>query len=391
MIHAVTVSTTHDDPARAGKETADELLDQLGAAPDVVLLFVSPRHACEQVLEGLWRRLPPRTRLIGTSTAGEINGEEAVDGSVTAMGLRLDGIGFETHRLDPPSGSARDAGRAFGARLKGAPPDLLLLFPDGGSGLRVDALLRGIQDELGPELPIIGGGSGGSGDDGSFTRIAQLHQRDVLRGGAVALALRGPLRVATAARSGWIPIGAPRTCTRIEGGNLLLELDGQPALSVYEEYLGPRIADMPAASLEFPLGIVGDHAVAEGGYDGQTLLRTVIGVDAARKALVLAGAMDEGTRVRVTRATKEDVLAAARAAVDAALAELPDPSVALFFNCVSRKIVLGPRYKEELGQAFARLGPRVPAAGFYCFGELSPLRGASAYCQATFTLALVRG
>ncbi len=105
MIHAVTVSSFHEDSRRAGREVADELLDQLGASPDVVLLFVAAHHAYDQVLAGVYQRLSARVALIGASTAGEINSEEAASGTVTAMGLRLDGFGFETFRLDPPEGS----------------------------------------------------------------------------------------------------------------------------------------------------------------------------------------------------------------------------------------------------------------------------------------------
>ena len=71
-------------------------------------------------------------------------------------------------------------------------------------------------------------------------------------------------------------------------------------------------------------------------------------------------------------------------------AALPRPTIAFFFDCMARKIVLGPRYKDELRATFARLGPDVPKVGFYTFGELSPVEGTTMHHEETFTIALLQ-
>ncbi len=388
MFNAATVSSFHEDSRRAGREVADELLEQLGATPDVVLLFVAAHHAYDQVLAGIYQRLPARVDLIGASTAGEINSEEAVGGSVTAMGLRLDGAGFESFRLDPPEQSPREAGRAFGARMmKSAKPSLVILLPDGTSPRRPDEIVRGLHEALG-DVPIIGGGAA---DEGTFDRVATFHQQNVIRGGAVALALHGPVRIATAARTGWATIGASHVCTRVDEGVLVREIDNRPALDVYIESLGLSAWDSSISTFEFPLGITPDAHATPGHYDQEPLLRTVMTVDVAKKTLVLAGSMEEGTCVRLTRATKDSVLEAASIAAATAATSLRESNIALCFNCITRKILLGPRYKEEIARAFAHIGPRVPRAGFYCYGEISPALGAPMYLQETFSLALIEG
>lgn len=388
MIHAVTVSSFHEDSRRAGREVADELLDQLGASPDVVLLFVAAHHAYDQVLAGVYQRLSARVALIGASTAGEINSEEAASGTVTAMGLRLDGFGFETFRLDPPEGSPREAAREMGARMmKSAAPNLVLVIPDGRSAARPDEIVGGLHDVLG-DVPMIGGGAA---DEGTFDRVATFHGRDVIRGGTVALALQGDVRIASAARTGWSTMGAPHVCNRVEQGVLVREIDNRPALDVYMESLGVTTWDDSISTFEFPLGITSDSLATPGHYDREPLLRTVMTVDIPKKTLVLAGKMEEGTRVRLTRATKDTVLEAASIAASTAASTLPNSTIALCFNCITRKILLGPRYKEEVAQAFAHLDRRIPRAGFYCYGEISPALGSAMYLQETFTLALLQG
>ena len=51
-----------------------------------------------------------------------------------------------------------------------------------------------------------------------------------------------------------------------------------------------------------------------------------------------------------------------------------EPGLALLISCVGRKMVLKHRTVEEVEGVRTVLGPRVPAAGFYSYGEISPLK-----------------
>ena len=70
------------------------------------------------------------------------------------------------------------------------------------------------------------------------------------------MALVEPLQLTMAARRGDSPVSMPRVATRVEGGNVLLELDGQSALSVSRDILGRRAAERPAVSIEVSLASV---------------------------------------------------------------------------------------------------------------------------------------
>ena len=67
-------------------------------------------------------------------------------------------------------------------------------------------------------------------------------------------------------------------------------------------------------------------------------------------------------------------------AVEGAFAAYPRgraPEAALVFSCAARKMLLGTRTAEEFGIVREVLGTEVPVCGFYGYGEIGPLAGAS--------------
>lgn len=387
-MYAQTVSIVHEDAYRAGRETAAELLAQMSRPPDVVLAFVTSRHSPERTLEGLFSLLPPRTRLLGCSSFAEIGAEEAIAGSVTIMGIAFERVEWATFKLDPAAvrGSSIAAGRALGERMAGFRPRLVLLLPD-GTTVNSTKLVRALQEPLGPHCAVVGGvASEGFGHGRTF----ELFDREVIEGGVVALALRGPVTVATAARAGFQPVGVTRTCTRVEDDKLILELDGESALGLYKGFLGPDVAGRPNIGTEFPLALIEGTG---GGYmasdERSQVIRWVRQLDEARGALLCGGDVYEGAKVRLTRATKGDLVAAAASAAAQAQHALPNAKLGLCFDCAGRRLVLGGRYQEEIRDAFAALDPRLPKIGFYTYGEIAPVDGTNMCHDETFTLALV--
>lgn len=387
MLQAATVSIVHEDAFTAGRDAAADLLAELGRAPDLVILFSSARYDAARVLEGVHSRLPAAVPLVGCSAYAEIDNEQALTSSVVAMGLVLEGIEVRTFQVAGRGVDSFAAGRDAGRGLREFAPDLVITFPDVLT-MNATRFLLGLQDALGKGMPIVGGASA---DDGAFKATYQIHGREALSGGAVGVALKGPLTIVTAAKSGYTPVGATHASTRVENGNVLLEIDGRPALDIYRDYLGERVAQMPAVSIEFPIAVVGGIEGAPRRADDELLLvRAILGVDEARGALLLGGDVPEGAAIRVTRATKEDVVRGAEEATMTALEAMPAPEVALIFSCMSRKSVLGPRFKDECRASFARLPEGLPKIGFYTFGELSPVQGTTMHHESTYTIVLLK-
>lgn len=387
MLTATTASITHDDPYQAGRDLAAELLDGLGAQPDVVLLFASDTYDPRRLLDGLRRRLDPGVQIVGCSTYGEIGGAEALAGSATAMAIRTGGLGARALKATHDQKDSFAVGRALAEQAQAFGAALLILLVD-GIHLNSTPVLAGAQSVLGRDFPIVGGVAA---DDARFARTFELCNDEVLEGGAVALALQGPLRVATVAQGGWQPIGVTRRCTRVEGNKLVLELDGQPALNLYRDYLGEFGRDLATAGVEFPIGVVGLPDRPRGGEDDILVVRAVQGFDEARGGLRCSGDVPEGAEVRMLRASKDDLIVGASEAAADLHRRLPDARLALFFDCAGRKMVLGARYKEEIAAAFARLPADLPRIGFYTYGELSPVAGETMHHDETFTAVLIEG
>ena len=61
------------------------------------------------------------------------------------------------------------------------------------------------------------------------------------------------------------------------------------------------------------------------------------------------------------------------------------------FSCVVRRMLLGSRASTEVELARTELGPSVPLAGLYCYGEIGPVSGSptSRYFNTTFVTLLL--
>lgn len=386
MIKAHTASIVHEDARIAGRDLALELLDELGDKPDLVLMFVSARYNLEAVVNGFHQACGPGVQVAGCSSYAEIDDTGGKTDSATAMGFKFgSGISATTMSGTPENNDARGLGQRLGRQAKEVRADLVIAFPDGLS-LNQTQFMFGLQDVLGASFPIIGGGAA---DLGQFKETFQIRDREVISGGASMVALSGPIKLVTAVSRGWIPVGATRRITRMENGNVCLEMDGRPALDLYEEYLGPRTSEMPGVSIEYPVGVVGGLPEALPADDCQILrLQAVVGVDYARRSLVFNAEIPEGAEVRMTTTTRSDVIAAANNAGARIVQQLPKANVALMFTCMARKIVLGPRYREELENTLQQLGG-IPRVGFYSYGEIAPVNGIAMCHGETFTIALL--
>ena len=377
-----TVSIVHDDPHVAAKEAVFELTDRLGQPPAIVVLFFSAEFPAQAIRDGLWSELDPATTVVGCSSSAELGPDGALTHSVTALGMCLPG--YRAQALSVPGGRDSYAiGQQLVESVQSPKPDLLLLFPD---VLTVNAtrLLQGIQSRLGAEFPVLGGAAA---DMGTFKQVELIHGKEILRSGAVALALFGPVTISAAACSGYSPVSVPLQATRVDNGNILLELDGKPALTTYLEQLGPRKSEMPGVTIEYPIGVV---SRVSGKTEVQTeLVRAVFGINEQREALVLGGDIPERAELCILSATRKDVLMGTHTAIQTALTGFANAELALLFNCVSRKVILGPRYKEEYSAVDSVLPKSLPRIGFYTFGELSPVAAVTQHHESTFTIALV--
>ena len=346
-----------------------DLAGQLAAVtpldPDLLLVFAAVEHLTQPGLAEALRAAAPRAVPLGCSTAGEISPDGVDDGSCTLTAVR-----FEQTRLrhgSTPLASMDDsfaAGERLGRQL--AAPDLkaILVF---GPGVQINgsALVDGITSVVGPDLPITGGLAG---DGGAFRQTFTLGVDGVSHCNIVAVGLCGEqLSFGHGSFGGWEPFGPARKVTRCEG-NVLYELDGEPALAVYKRYLGEHAKDLPASGLLFPFAMLGDDHNAVG------LIRTILAVDEQTGSLTLAGEIIADGYLKLMHASTDKLVNGAEAAAEAAARAQQDggDSLAILVSCVGRKLVMGSRVDEEVEAVGDVLGTNAVLTGFYSYGEISP-------------------
>jgi hypothetical protein len=310
------------------------------------------------------RAAHPGAVCAGCSTAGEIAGGSVSDGTIAALLIRFDRtrVRGACVRVGSAEDSAK-AGAALGRQL--AAPDLrhVIVLSDG-------LLVNGSQltESLRTHLPDGVHATGGlAGDGARFQRTATGLDDDVGPGRVVGVGFYGEaFHVAYGSAGGWEPFGPKRLVTQSKG-NVLYQLDNQPALALYKRYLGERAAALPAAGLLFPLQILPDADATSG------LVRTILAVDEKAQSLTFAGDIPMGHFCRLMKAGAGTLVEGAGSAAGQALMPAHHRQrVALLVSCVGRKLVLGQRVEEEIEAVLARLGAGVCDAGFYSYGEISP-------------------
>ena len=324
----------------------------------------------------------PTSCVLGCSTAGEIHGAQVHDDHLSVAVARF----AHTHlrraeALVTGPASSIQAAETLADQLAGPGLRAVLLLSD---GLMVNGseLSRTLGRRLGPEVAITGGLAG---DGPRFQRTWVLTPQGPAVGRVTAVGFYGEaLRHHYGSKGGWDTFGPQRQVTRSEG-NVLYELDGQPALALYKSYLGERAAGLPATALLFPLSLL-DPA----GRD-ENVVRTILGLDEAAQSLTFAGDIPQGRLVQLMRANFDRLVdGAGDAATGLGDSNLP-PGLAIAISCVGRRLVLGERVEEEVEATLEALPPGTVQVGFYAYGELCPqASGACNLHNQTMTLTVLQ-
>lgn len=362
-------SSKNPDAHEAGKESAEAAHADIGADPGAAIVLASASFNQEDMLAGVRGVLPEQTPLIGCTTAGEILPGGPQERSVAVLLMRAEGVSFYPAKAENISDSMRESGEAIGRALKESSGEDLkgaFVFSDGlsGNGTQV---VRGLLSELGVMFPFIGGAAG---DDGAMKKTYQYYGDTVLSNAVVALGMAGDVGFVSGARSGWKPVGAAYTITKAEG-QLVKEINGKPAFSIYEDAFGKEKAQEFRTPLSFecvshPLGmkVEGEEEIIirapfKFGDDGSIML----GAEAI-----------EGAEVYLMVGTITD----AQTAVELNMKELQEkfgqsfPSLVFVSECLTRKILFGEKIGDEFNALKTLAGEDTPIFGLFSYGQFAP-------------------
>jgi len=344
---------------------------KLGADAKLVLLFGSLACLRQTAWQDDIARAYPDAHRLGCSTAGEICGTEVTDDTLVATALNFERTALRGASLK--LSDVKDSYQAGKQLANSLPHESLVhvLVISDGQNVNGSELVAGLTEHL-PSSVTLTGGLAGDGD--RFQETLVLWDGPPEPNIIAVLGLYGErIKVGFGSLGGWDAFGPERLVTRSEG-NILYELDGQPALELYKKYLGEHARDLPASGLLFPLSL---RTAA-----GESVVRTILGINEAEHSLTFAGDMPQGGHARLMKANFDRLIDGAVGAAETSFEAIgkTSPELALLISCVGRKLVLKQRIEEEVEGVQDVLGQETVLAGFYSYGEISPFNP-SARCE----------
>ncbi len=188
---------------------------------------------------------------------------------------------------------------------------------------------------------------------------------DVLQGGLSGVVLSDRVEVATRLTQGCAPLGPRHVVTEAER-NILVSLDGRPALDVFREDIGAELAQ----DLRRAATIIHAALPVQGSDTGDYLVRNVVGIDPQHRLLAIGAYVEKGETVMFCKRDGQS----AREDLDRMLRSFDTsggaPRGALYYACLGRGAHMFGQKSAEMGIIRAALGD-LPLVGFACNGEIS--------------------
>jgi small ligand-binding sensory domain FIST len=373
---------TADAAEAASRAVAEARASLGGLSPSLGVLFASADFfGSARALVAAVAAETGNVPLIGcVADAVAGGGREIESGPAVSLWLAADLGPVETFAME----FVRTAsGGAYGGYRFGPDPAGVHLMICDPFTFPAEGLLAHLNEHV-PGTVIVGGmASGGL----AFRQSRLFLDGRVLAQGAVGAHLAGA-EVHPLVAQGCRPIGHPYTVTEADG-NLIFGLGGRPPLTRLQELAaglpGPE-RELLAAGVH--LGIVIDEYLAEP-QQGDFLVRGVAGADSESGAIAVAEQVEVGQtvqfHVRDARSADEDIrhaLERERTALGARRA-----AGALLFICTGRGSRMFAEPDHDAGLLAKTLG-QIPAAGFFCDGELGPVGGQNHLHTFTASIAV---
>jgi len=222
-----------------------------------------------------------------------------------------------------------------------------------------------------------------AGDANRFAKTGTMFNGKTKKNQIVIVGFYGALHITSGFSTGWTEFGAERRVTR-SFKNTVYELDHEPALDIYERYLGEQAQELPSSGLRFPLSI---RKTA----DDYPIIRTLLGINRDDHSLTFAGDMPEASFARLMKTNIDSLLESTQERISLLKNQhKKNKGLCLVVSCVGRRLVLDQISEEELELLAAELGSGFNISGFYSYGEFasSKLQGCQLHNQ-TSTITLI--
>jgi hypothetical protein len=369
----------NSESQKAGMGAASAAMAQAGLSRcDLAILYSTSRHDPARLRDGVRSVIGPEARLIGGYSSGIITADElGYDGYQVGVAV----LSSDTVKVDMfiEGGLVRnefDVGVMLGDQIQAkeyvGTPNLLLMYdfvrakPPEGMSWNINwgsRLIEGMGHSLGTWPPAAGFGM--MGDWQCNPTYQWFHDR-IEQHTAMALVLSGGVRMDTIIMHGTKPSSGYHTITQAEE-NLVLEIDGKPAIEVMANLLGPESFQ---SWVDYPFFVT--FGVNRGDKFGQFREE-----DKERGALIMFEPdLTEGTEVQLMRRDFTD-FDYVRGYAEEVLARVGDrqPFFAFYIDCAGRGGAYSGTEGEEAEEVQRVIGSRMPLLGVYTGTEMAKVGG----------------
>jgi hypothetical protein len=346
-----------------------------GRQPSYGVVFSSPRHNLATVLS-LATRAAPGAEIIGCTTAGEITEQGLVHDGVAVFLVASDNsvskMAFARGLKTDPRETAEGLSRGIQelrktAAQRGQRHFTTVLLTDGLSGTG-ERLVIDLYDRAQGGAQIVGGAAG---DEGKFaiTQVGAGEQAGSEAAAALNVFSTRPWGIG-------VNHGLRSTTKQMRvtkaAGNVIHELDGQPAFEAYKRHGAERgvTLNVENTSQYLIANELGIHF-----FDTISRARAPLSVG-ADGSLTCAADIPKGSMVSILDGVPDAMVEAAKSAAQEARDQLGGEEVAgvLLFDCVCRGMILKEEFYREV-EAVRSVFGEAPIAGFLTYGEIARYRG----------------
>jgi small ligand-binding sensory domain FIST len=348
------------------------------------------REAVEKVIADLAPQLHGRTPTLGFVYATDavnahfdqvlamLRAATGVSHWVGATGIGICATGVEYYEQP-----------ALAVMLADLPADAFHVFPPVVKDLATfDAAQRGWLGEQKPFLGLVHGDPSNPLTESLITQLAERTAAGFLvgglassesdarvvadapvHGGIAGVMFTDQVPIQTTLTQGCSPIGPHRVMTEVQR-NVLIQIDGRPALDVFREDIGEVLArDMSRVG-----GYIFAGLPIPGSDTGDYLVRNLLGVDLEQKLLAIGDLAEQGQQIMFCRRDADTARDDLNRMLDGLAGRLSGPPRGgVYISCLGRGVNLFGDDSAELRLIQDRLGS-FPLVGFYANGEISQNR-----------------
>ncbi|WP_405567546.1 FIST signal transduction protein [Polaribacter sp. Asnod6-C07] len=351
---------------KIGNENLKYISEEITLKEPLVLVFGNRYMLQDKNIYDEIKTVFPDGHLVFGSTSGDITSESVDDESITITAIEFEKSSFVIKTTNVLNNENKINSFKTGKELiKQLPQENLkyVFVVSDGSFVNGSQLTKGMNAATDDNLLITGALCG---DGSRFEITLTSYNEPPKEGKIVAIGLYGDtLEVSFATKGGWTPFGPERIVTKSQG-NILYELDGQPALDLYKTYLGEKSKELPGAALLYPLKVKSSD-------EKKSIVRTILNINEEKNSMILAGDIFEESKVQLMMTNVDSIVNAAELGASKALEyRNAKPELAILVSCIGRKLVLDQRVEEEVEEVLEVVGKDATVCGLYSYGEIAP-------------------